>query len=408
MAISRLFSSVVIYGGVNAFKSLTPLFILPVLTISLSTEQYGMLALIETIILFLTPFISLSLSSAISVEYYRRDNSKISNYISDCITLSLMSLTIFMIISGAMFISDRELPAKILFLIPLFCFLRGFTQVVLTVFRVRQEPSTYAKIVILQSIVELVLSYIFVKHLNFGLEGRVFGVYLSFCIMGIVGLYLLNKLNYLVPATMKHGKEILSYVGPLVPHAVGGVVIALSDRFFISHYLGNSTLGVYSVSYQLSSVMLLVAMSVNQAWSPLLFSMLQKGKVNDSKFYTKILLLLFLLASIAIYLLRDTMYFYFVEISYHEGKKYFLLLLLAFLLQALYFLSTNILFYYRETATLAKITFFTAVLNILLNYLWVVKFQVFGVLASTIVSWSIVCVIVYFVSRRIQKNEENI
>ena len=406
MLIRNLFSSVIIYGTVNVIRSISPLLILPVLTAMLSVEEYGVLSLIETIILFVAPFISLSISGAISVEYYRRSANVFNLYFSDSIAISFISFLIFFSLSILVFISNIELMNKVLFLIPLFCFLRGIQQVILTTFRVRQEPAVYAKITIFQVVLELVLSYFFLKYCNFGLEGRLFGVYFSFLMVAIVGFYLIKNLSYLAFPKMEYSKDILKYVAPLLPHAVGGVIIAMSDRFFISYYIGNGALGIYSVAYQLSSILLLVAMSVNQAWSPMLFALLKKRKISYTRYYTKILLVFFLLSSLVLYLLRDILYLHFSDIKYHGGKVYFPMLLLSFFLQSLYFLYTNYLFFYRKTAVLAKITFFTAILNILLNYLLVVRYQVFGVLISTVVAWLIVCIVVYFVSRKVQKNEE--
>ena len=84
--IKKLSSSIVIYGGTNAIKSLVPFLMLPILTAYISPKEYGELSLIETTILFLLPFVMLNINGAINVEYFRRDNrSEYKQYVINAI-----------------------------------------------------------------------------------------------------------------------------------------------------------------------------------------------------------------------------------------------------------------------------------------------------------------------------------
>ena len=65
--LKKLSGNILIYGGTNAIKSLVPFLMLPILTAYLSVSDYGVLSLIEVSILFLAPFITLNINSAIKI-----------------------------------------------------------------------------------------------------------------------------------------------------------------------------------------------------------------------------------------------------------------------------------------------------------------------------------------------------
>ena len=86
-----LSKNILIYGVLNALKSLVPLLMLPILTRYMSIEDFGVLSLIETNILFLMPFILLNINSAINVEYHHLSRYELKQYITNSITLSMLS-----------------------------------------------------------------------------------------------------------------------------------------------------------------------------------------------------------------------------------------------------------------------------------------------------------------------------
>lgn len=396
--IKKLTSNILIYGGTNAVKSLIPFLMLPILTMYISPKEYGELALIEITILFLLPFIMLNINGAINVEFFRKDNkSEYKQYVVNAIILSFLS---FLFISILLFLLKDtifeliNIEQKWIEFLALFTFLRVLTSVILVIFQASQKANYYASFSIFQTIVDFTISYYLIVVLELGIEGRLIGIYGSFFIFSILAIYILYKMDYFKEKlTLNYTKEILSFGIPLIPHAIGGLILAMSDRYFISYFYDNSEVGLYTVAYQISAVLLLISMSINQAWSPMFFKLMKENKHDYINKFIMILFILFLVSTVSVYLLSPLIYDNFIDIKFHDSKVYFFSLLLGFAFQSFYFLFTNYLFYYKKTALLSLITFAGAAINLILNYILIKQYGVIGVAYATAITWFL-----YFIS----------
>lgn len=403
----KLSGNILIYGGTNAIKSLVPFLMLPLLTSYLSTQEYGELMLIETTIIFLLPFIMLNINGAINVEYFHVKNDKeYKQYVLNALLLSVFS---FLFISFFFFIFQNQIANFLhidkqwIQLLGVFAFLRVPSSILLVIFQVMHKAKFYAYFSIAQTIVDFSLSYYLVVILDYGITGRLLGVYSAFLIFNFITVYLLYTMQYFKTGiTFKYTKKILAFGLPLFPHAVGGIVLSLSDRYFISYFYDNSEVGQYSVAYQVSSILLLISLSVNQAWSPFFFSLMKEKKKYMITKGTKILALLYIVSSISLFFISPYIYDFMIDEKFYESKMYFIYLLIGFLFQSFYFLFTNYLFFYKKTVLLSYITLSGALLNICLNYIFIKSYGVVGVAYATMITYA-----VYFFMVLVMANKVN-
>jgi len=402
---TRLLSkNILLYGGTNALKSLVPLLMLPILTTYLSVSDFGLLSLIETTILFITPFILLNINAAINVEYFKVEHNVLKDYISNALTISFIScilVFLFFFLFQDCFSRLLHIDNYLIPLIVIFSSLRVVSSVVLGLYQSRQEPMQFSLYTLLQTILDFTLSYIFVVIYHLGYIGRLEGIYISFFLFSVFGLYLLYRMDYLSKITLRYTKEILSFGVPLIPHAVSGTVIAMSDRYFISYFIGNEQVGLYTIAYQISALMLLVSMSVNQAWSPMLYKLLKERNIQQVYKFTFYLFIFFFLVGIGICLFRDILFYIFVDEKFYTAKEYFMWLLIGFIFQSFYFLVAGLLFFEKKTKLLASITMTGAIVNIILNYYLIQTYGTIGVAYATSITWGLFFIVVLFVNIKI-------
>jgi len=404
--LKKLSGNILIYGGTSVLKSLVPLFMLPILTVYLSPKDYGILSLIEVAILFLTPFITLNINSFINIEFFKVSQKELSQYITNALILSFISACLFLVITffaKSMIADTLKISSLLVIWIPIFVLLRVVSSVVLGLYQVSEQPVKFAIYTLLQTAIDFALSYILVAVFYQGYIGRLEGIYGAFLVTSIYGIYILWGNGYISnKITFKYSKEILMYGMPLIPHVLGGVILAMSDRYFISYYVGNTMVGYYSVAYQMAALMLLISTSVNQAWMPMLYKLLVNHKKNKKLInrYTFLLFLLYTISGLIIYYVSDIIFSLFVDKKFYEAKIFFPILLLGFVLQSYYYLFTNFLFFYKKTWLLAKITFFSAILNLILNYFLILSFGTMGVAYATVITYAVYLLIVWYVSIR--------
>ncbi len=402
-------NNLIIYGSTNVIKSFIPFLLLPILTTYLSQTEFGILSLIEVAILFLFPIISLNIKGAINVEYFNLNLKELKYFITNSLFLTFI---VFISISVIFFLfsSDIEeisgIPRNIIIFLPIFSFLRVNSQVVLGIFQISQNPKKYAFFTIIQSLLDFLLTYALVVIYNQNYWGRLGGIYLSFFVTSIIALIYLYKFDYLTFPVFKYTKNILKFGIPLIPHAVGGTIIALSDRFFISYYYSYNEVGIYSVAYQVSSIMLLIGMSLNQGWVPIFYKLLKtKTEIKIIIKYIIYLSIFLITTFFLILIFRNFIFNLFVNEKFYISKDYFLLLLFGFLFQSIYFLITNFIFYLKKTTYLAIITCSCALINIFLNYILIQAYGVKGVAMATFITWGLFLIIIFISTYFLLENE---
>jgi len=400
--LKRLSFNILVYGITNIIKSLVPFIMLPILTLYISPNEYGELSLIETSVLFLLPFIMLNINGAINVEFFKLEKNEYKKYVLNAIFISFCAFIIvmfFLFIFRENLSNLMHLKTHWILLLGIFAFMRVLSSVILVIFQASQQVKKYAVFSITQTVTDFLLSYIFVVLFKLSIIGRLLGEYGAFFIFSLISIFLLFKMGFFnVKFTLKYTKDILKFGLPLIPHSIGGIILAMSDRYFISYFEGNKYVGLYTVAYQVSAILLLISTSVNQAWSSMFFKMMKDKNYDKIKMIIRILIFLFIIATFFIYEFSDFIYKLLISKEYYSSKTYFIYLLLGFLFQSIYFLFTNFLFFYKKTHILSIITIAGGIINLFLNYFFIKKFGTVGVAYATAITWFLYLISVFSIS----------
>jgi O-antigen/teichoic acid export membrane protein len=402
MSTKKLSKNILIYGTSNVLKSLVPFVMLPILTHYLSAEGVGTLSLIETSLLLISPIALMGLDTAIGIDFFQKSKDQLANYIGNGLLVSvLISLLMGILFWIFKFPIENafEITGSLLLLLPLFAFLRIVPTAVLVLFQSQQKPISYLTFSVGQTVIDFALSALLVILLRYGYVGRIVGVYGAFLIATLIGLFYLFR-NKFIDLTFSKTqiKSVINFGLPLIPHAIGGTIIAMSDRYFISFFENNAQVGIYTVAYQLGAIMLLVSMSVNQAWTPMAFSMMKERHYSQVRKLSALILILFVAVILGIYLTRNFIFNLLIADSFNQAQSYIPLLLLGFFFQSCYFIVVKYLFYYKKTRVLASITFSGALVNLVLNYWLINQYQVMGVAYATAITWCLICIVTFMVS----------
>lgn len=387
----KLFGNLALYGLSNIVRSISPLLLLPILTLYLTPAEFGQLSIIETVILFAMPLISLSLNSYISVNFNKSTKNELGDVIWTGLLVLMLVSVIFSLVSifilGFLNLNDNFNSSLILF-IPIFCLMKSIPLCLLSILQMQGKPRLYLFFTILSVALDITFTYYFIVSLDLTIDGRLFGFYLAnFFICLLTFLYVFNVFGR-VRFNKEKVNNILNYGVNLIPHALCGTIIALSDRFFLLHYMGTEEVASYTAAYQVSSILLLAGVAINQAWTPLCFNLFKK--VVDFKVY--ILYVLPIVSMIFCFFFIITLNFQWlyqllISESLYDGMKYHLLLLIGFLFQSIYFISSSALFYENKNRILSSLTFIFGIFNLVMNYFLFSWFGSIGVALSTAITW---------------------
>ena len=118
---------------------------------------------------------------------------------------------------------------------------------------------------------------LFMVALGRGASGKLEGEALAEWLLAVLALWLLRP-GGLGEFRWGEVRRSLAYGLPLVGHQLAAIMNNLIDQFLVNGYLGLAATGVYAMGYKVASASALVAVTLNQAFSPLFMSALKESE----------------------------------------------------------------------------------------------------------------------------------
>jgi O-antigen/teichoic acid export membrane protein len=373
-----------------------PFLLLPVLTNYLAPEEYGTLAVFQVLLAFTTPLVGMNMQINIARNFGKFDRDEMARLIGMmtgmlCVSAGILGLfaTLWVAILGPF----CEIPGLWILILPLVACLSTAHQFNMVVLLSQERPFSFGGFEVSNTIFELSLSLILVVGLGLGWQGRAFGVVGAAGCLGLVGLVALRRQKLLVfEFDRKVLTEVLRISVPLIPHVLGSVVIALSDRLFIDRMIGKEALGLYAVGYAFGMIVNLAVEASSRAWGPWFYREMtnatEEGRKRIVKFtYTYFGCVLLLAAVITgfSYLILP----YMVAVEYQAATQFILWIAVGYAFRGMYTMVFPYLIHAAKTNFLGGFTLFVAGLNLALNYALISLNGAVGAAQATVISFAL-------------------
>ncbi|MBQ6935294.1 MAG: oligosaccharide flippase family protein [Clostridia bacterium] len=166
---------------------------------------------------------------------------------------------------------------------------------------------------------------------------------------------------------------------PLIPHYLSTIVLAQSDRVMIERIVGESAVAIYSVAYTFSLVMNIVLSSINSSYVPWTYQNLKQGNVKVINKTTSLLILGFAIFSVLPILIAPEFMKIIAPPEYSAGVWVIPPVSASVFFMFLYHMFANIEFYFEKNKLIMVASVVTALINIILNALFI---PVFGYVAA--------------------------
>jgi O-antigen/teichoic acid export membrane protein len=400
--------SLSIYTSTSILNSAIPFLLLPILTNYLTVEEYGLLAIMQIFIIFTIPFISINIQSTLQLEYHDLDADKFALWVSSVLIIPLITVLIvllFFMLFESLIYSFINTSLLWILLIPLIAFMQVVPQTILSIYKISERPIDYAKYQLSLTGINLLLTVGLVVLLNLNWEGRILAIFITYLLFTFIGIYLLIKMKLIVLRIEKrYVQKALQLGTPLILHVVSATLFMMSDRLFISYYLGNEALGIYAVGAQVAMMALIIQQSFNQAWVPYLFKNLKIGsRENEIKIIkiSYISMLFFLLLPFIIELINPLFFHFFINEKFIDAMSYVFWIALGYSLLGMYKVVTNYIFYKKRVKLLSMMTFLSLLINLILNYFLIQKYGAIGVAYGTSITVAIFFIIAFILANKV-------
>lgn len=235
----------------------------------------------------------------------------------------------------------------------------------------------------------IALNIVFIVGFKWGVNGLLWSNTVANSITAIVVLIKLHLPQFISKKDLdkKTMSEMLRYSIPLVPNNLSWIIISLSDRLMLTWMIGANANGLYSIANKFPNIIYTFYGFFSTAWKESAARILkEENKVGyynsiykDIKFFLKAIVLgLIAIMPFAFPLLVDS--------SYNEAYIYIPALVISIYYTNMSNFYGGIFTAYKNTKIMGSTTVVAAIMNVVLNLVFIPRFGIWAATLSTLIS----------------------
>lgn len=215
--------------------------------------------------------------------------------------------------------------------------------------------------------------------------GRIIGQSAVYAIIGlIIFVYVIRSGKVLY--NKEYWKFTLPIAIPTIFHLLANIVLNQSDKVMLQGLVSNSVAGVYALACTFGAVLNTVWSAFNNSWVPFYYEYMRQNQIEEMKKHAKNYIELFTIVVMGFILLSREVFHIYAKQSFWEGTDLIPLFSLGYYFTFLYSFAVNYEFYNKKTKTIAVGTTSAAICNIILNYIFITLWGIFGAVVATVIS----------------------
>lgn len=265
----------------TALSRLAGFIMLPLYTRVLSTSEYGVLELLGYTTDVITMLAGLGIGTAVTRYFYRYDSDDERNLVVSSAALLLLGLFALVAVVGFAFAGplaqavlgppDPALPESPLTYMRLAIIVLALGVAIefpLLVLRTRQRSVDAVVSGLARLLLALTLNVVLVVGLRMGVAGVLLSTIIASSTVGAVLLYrMFRESGWRFDPVLV--RQLIAFGAPLVIWELGSFVLHFSNRYFLRVHHSFGDVGLFSLSYKFSQVMLfLVTGPFGAVWLP--------------------------------------------------------------------------------------------------------------------------------------------
>lgn len=385
---------------------------LPLFTRLLTTEQFGVFNLYVSYETLLTIFTGICIYGSLRTAKYDYSDS-FSEYTTSVLTLSAVVLFLWLFIGNILypiFYEKIEFSRLIFNILIIHSYAMFIFQFYNTKVALNFEYKKYLILSGINSIGGTLLSLALILLMSG--SDRAYGRILGYAIIPIVIAAFLVFCFFRIGLKEKHKcfdlkawKYAIKICLPLVAHTFSQQILHQFDRIMIDRMSGKSEVGIYGFMQTVANIFHIIVLSVDNAWSVWMYDQLNEKKYNEIKEKSYMYIILMNIIYVGFVTLCPDVIKILGTEDYHEGRFMIVPLALSIYFIFLYSLPVHIEYYYKKTSFIAIGTSIAAVLNILLNFIFIKLFGFEAAAWTTLASYITLFVFHLFISKKIDNND---
>lgn len=399
-----------IYALAALGSPLVSLVLAPFLTYHLSPTDYGILAVLTTVISLVAGITQLGLGSAFFRAYsyeYTEPHEQRAVLATIIVLLPLISIPVAIVatifspaLAGALL--GRPSLGGLIILVAWIVVLQNLTVPGFAWLRAENRPLFFSLLSISNILIVLCTNLVLLGLLHWGVEGSLVATGSGYAMVALCTLpIILWRARWHMRTDIAW--SMLAFGSPLVLSYISYWVLQVSDRYLLSLFVSLAQTASYAVAYSLGSVLsTLVISPFSLAWPAAMFSIAKRKDAPQIfqivfRGFSMILLFVAFALSIAASLLLDWLF----PKQYHSAASIIPIIAESMVFFGLYSVFMTGASIQRKTWIHALFTTMAALVNFAVNLVLIPRFGAEGAAASTLIAYIMLALAAYLANQRI-------
>lgn len=379
---------------------------IPIFSRLLTTEEMGLYTVFAAYEAVLFVFIGMALHSSIRSAKYEFEG-EIDNFTSSITGIYWINLIATLIISIVFNktltkILDIDLYALIMLAI------YSFGIAIVTLYNARisldYEYKKYIKVSLASTIGNVGISLLLIKTVYNSSRGtgRILGITVSTMLVTAYIIYDLYKRAK--PVYKKnYWKFGIKYSLPIIPHGISQVLLAQFDRIMINKIVGKSEAGIYGLVGNIRLILAIISDSISEVWMTWFYEKMKNREIEAIRSRARQLCYFFLIIAIGVMSISPELVLIIGGEKYAIGKYVAIPMILDAFVLFIYNVIVPSEYYKQKTSFIMWGTMSAAVINIILNYIFIYKYGFIAAAYTTLFAYVCYMILHFVISYRLMR-----
>ena len=377
---------------------------LPIFSRILTTDEFGVYNIFLSYEAILFVVIGLALHSSIqsaNVEF----KGKIDQYVSSVSIIYGINFTLFLII--ALLLSTPlcgwlDISENVLICLVLYSCSTALISYYNSVVSLKYEYKKYLFVSLFNSLGNVVFSLILMFTLLSSEKdvGRVVGVTINGTLLMVfilVSFYRKAKPRF----NEKYWNFAVRYSLPIVPHGLSQVVLGQSDRIMIRKFVGDASVGIYSLAGNIQLILNIITTSISTVWTTWFYSNMEKQRYDLIRNRACLVSKVFLGLSIGLMAISPELVLFLGGKNYDSAKYVSIPIIVVSFVIFLYNVIVPCEYYKKKTVYVMTGTMIAAVINVITNYIFIKRYGFYAAAYTTLFSYCMYLVLHIVIAYRL-------
>ena len=369
-------------------------FLLPLYTEILSTEEYGTVDLLNTLVSLLLPIVTFQVEQAVFRELIevRGKKDKESRIISSAVITVIFQCIVYLIIFALIspFINNHYK-----FFLATNVVANIFLSLLLQIARGFGDNKKYAFASFISALSTIIFNVLFLVVIKLGANGMLLGTMLGQIVATVYLFISLRLCKYLKIKDYKKEviKSLWKYSLPLIPNAISWWVFNASDRVIASAFLGVDQNGILAASLKFSAVFITFYNIFNMSWTESISIAIKDDDVGDyfNRMFN-IVLRLFTAMAVGMIACMPIVFPIMINEKFSAGYGLIPISIVGSLFNVVVGLISVIYVAEKNTKAIASTSIVSAVINIIVHLVLIKFIGLYAAVISTFVAYFVMSI----------------